>query len=903
MTSSRRLVRLTTIGVIALFSCGAFAAPAEAVNVPGHYPTIQAAINAVLSGAQPNGTTIDVQPGTYAETLFIADTSRSFTVRGVGGANVTIVNAAGRGAVALLVARAPGRIVFEGLTFRNGGVATSPGGGAYLLDASPRFTNCVFESNVALDGGGAALIRSNAVFEGCAFRSNSAARYGGGVYLVGGSRPVFTRCDVVSNASGTAGPSLGNGVGGGLHSSDSSPVIRGSRIAGNSSRFAAGGIYHIGVFDSPYGVARLLIEDSEIADNVSTPIANPSEGGGIHIEDNAIASLIRARVLRNQAGTGGGLNAYRARYDIFDSVVDSNVATSGIGGGITASSTNVGPSRPSSVVNVTQTLVRNNTGVTGGGIVVTGDVGLPASLTVASSVVDSNHASNQGGGILLSRANLNMTNSLVIRNTVSGGAVPFGGGLLISTESAANISNSTLASNASSSYGGGIFMDQTATLNINSSQVYANSAAPQGGGIFVGPNGIQAGSITNSILADNSNYQIAEHKCPALTLTYQNNTIVGSSGVFTGACGFTTSSVATFNGHPSGKASGNNANAPTFARFLAVPRVGPSTLAWSVGRATSVTISGVGTFSQATRTVDVAPTGSTTYNLSAVIPGGSVGPVPTSVVVGTPWGSAGSSDVAVPADYDGDGKADMAIYRLTTGEWFVIRSSNSTLLHVQWGAPALGDTPVVADYDGDGRADVAVYRLSTGEWFIIRSSNSTLLQVGWGVPALGDVPVINDYDGDGRADIAIYRLSTGEWYVIRSTNSTLLKVGWGAPQLGDVPVVGDFDGDGRADVAVYRQSTGGWFIIRSSNSSLMQVNWGNPQLGDVPVPADYDGDGRTDVAVARAATGEWYLNRSSAGGTSFVLGLGDARVPADYDGDGDADAAIWRGGTGSWLRR
>jgi subtilisin-like proprotein convertase family protein len=142
-------------------------------------------------------------------------------------------------------------------------------------------------------------------------------------------------------------------------------------------------------------------------------------------------------------------------------------------------------------------------------------------------------------------------------------------------------------------------------------------------------------------------------------------------------------------------------------------------------------------------------------------------------------------------DYDGDGRADVAVFRETTGDWFISRSgSNGALMQATWGNPALGDIQAPADYDGDGITDIAIYRQSTGEWFARRSSDLTLYTVPYGAPAstgLGDTPVPADYDGDGTADLAIYRTTTGQWFIRFSSGKTPATIPWGFPPAGDKP--------------------------------------------------------------------------------------------------------------------
>jgi hypothetical protein len=189
------------------------------------------------------------------------------------------------------------------------------------------------------------------------------------------------------------------------------------------------------------------------------------------------------------------------------------------------------------------------------------------------------------------------------------------------------------------------------------------------------------------------------------------------------------------------------------------------------------------------------------------------------------WGVASEGDIPILADFDGDGRQDFAVYRSSTGEWYWLTSSSgynrSAFRTILFGAPTLGDVPMVADFDGDGRQDLTVWRGSTGEWFWLTSStNYTVVRtVQWGVPGLNDMPFTGDIDGDGKSEPIVYRLANGTWYWLTSSSGYVNSAGTvGQLQFGDNrnPMIGDFDGDGRADLAHWTSDTV-WSWVPSSS--------------------------------------------------------------------------------------
>ncbi len=257
-------------------------------------------------------------------------------------------------------------------------------------------------------------------------------------------------------------------------------------------------------------------------------------------------------------------------------------------------------------------------------------------------------------------------------------------------------------------------------------------------------------------------------------------------------------------------------------------------------------------------------------------------PTPSSPATPTPFapsptptcGPSAPPEEAVIAsgDYDGDGAADLAIFRPAFSLWSV-----RGITRLYFGAD--GDQPAPGDYDGDGTAEIAIFRPVSGLWSV-----SGISRAYFGGSEDRAAPA--DFDGDGTCDAAIFRGEGGLWSV-----RFLTRFYFGSS--GDWPLPGDYAGDGEAAAGLYRPAAGQWLI-----HGLTRFYFGSSD--DRPVPGDYSGTGRRAGGIFRPCTGMWSLRDL----TRIYFGnCLDTPSPGDFDGDGTDDPAVFRGSSGLWSLR
>ncbi len=271
-------------------------------------------------------------------------------------------------------------------------------------------------------------------------------------------------------------------------------------------------------------------------------------------------------------------------------------------------------------------------------------------------------------------------------------------------------------------------------------------------------------------------------------------------------------------------------------------------------------------------------------------------------------GAASGAIVPVTGDFNGDGKADMAMINAVSGSVSVMFGNGDGSFQAAANYPmgASASWLAAGDFNGDGKLDLAVVSSITGKLTVLLNNgagifptvNTMTMLIGSGAVHAS----VGDFNGDGHLDLAVTNGNGG-------TVTILSGMGTGAFQLaatylvGKGPAgtaVGDLNGDGLLDLIVWhgKDATVGVLLNDGAGSFLPPVTYAVGATPSSVCLGDFNGDGFSDVAVASLGSGtvSVLLNDGSgklAAGQSYTVGQSPTSVLAmDMNGDGVMDLAV-----------
>ncbi len=347
-------------------------------------------------------------------------------------------------------------------------------------------------------------------------------------------------------------------IGAGANIVNSKVRITNSRFVGNQSAGHGAAVYIIGLWPYQSGsdviISNTLFENNHIIRSFAAK--EPESGGAINIEDNSILKIYNSSFINNSSWMGGGIDVFRAKVEIYNSVLIGNFTTdtspnSGFGGAITWNYFD----RPDfSYLLIEDTYIQGRYGSRttvsqyGGGIHAHGNLTsnkpkltlrrvIMNDLDVTTSRV--NHTKGALGGALeISGVDLLMEDSLVMNCDARGENGGFGGGLIAFADTKLTINRTAFANNTAD-YNGGAISAIGAQLNIDNGTFYKNDISPgytepegnsQGAAIYTSPDNSKntpaSGTIANSVFVSNIGipiYDFDNSTSPINDTRYNNN--------------------------------------------------------------------------------------------------------------------------------------------------------------------------------------------------------------------------------------------------------------------------------------------------------------------------------------------------------------------------------------------
>ncbi|MES2382128.1 MAG: FG-GAP-like repeat-containing protein [Bacteroidota bacterium] len=277
------------------------------------------------------------------------------------------------------------------------------------------------------------------------------------------------------------------------------------------------------------------------------------------------------------------------------------------------------------------------------------------------------------------------------------------------------------------------------------------------------------------------------------------------------------------------------------------------------------------------------------------------------------------------ADFDNDGKLDIATVNLSSNTVSVFRNTTTAVgtitfaTKIDFTLPASASPYGIAtgDIDGDGLIDMAVANLNTNSVSLFKNnsvSNSINFASAVNFTTLTQPSsiIVAEIDGDGKPDIAVTNFGSNQISVFRNiaavgTINTSSLASRNDFTCGNGPFYmsdADIDGDGKIDLVVPNYTGNNMTVLRNT-SAIGSVNFSSSNFSTAGASGinaigmgDIDGDGKVDITTANNSTNNitLYKNNSVSGIISLGTGINFATPNGvvstficDIDGDNRPD--------------